>query len=479
MRPLLPLLAVVPVLLAQDPPDPAREFRGAWVATVDNIDWPSKPGLPVPDQRQELDRILDRAQALGLNALVFQVRPHGDAMYDSELEPWSEWLTGEQGKPPQPRWDPLQHAVAGAHARGLELHAWFNPFRARHSKSKSRLHKTHLAAREPALAVEYGGYLWFDPGEPKARDHALKVIVDVVARYDLDGIQVDDYFYPYPVGKTPFPDDASYQRYQKQGGKLARDDWRRQNIDDFVARMRAESQKQKPWVKVGISPFGIARPGVPQGTTAGIDQYAQLYADTEKWLREGWCDYFAPQLYWPIDQKPQSFAVLLPWWTTVNPQGRHLWPGLSAGRALQASKPWRDGELGTQIDLIRAQAGSDGFVLFSFKALQKEHAVSALLRERLAEPALVPASPWLGSSAPAAPKVTREGSGDGLRVIWQVDATMRFAVVQTLGKEGGQWQTRVVDARAGALAMPPGTARVSVRFCSRTGILGPAAAIAF
>lgn len=468
-----------PAPAQQAPPEPAREFRGAWVATVDNIDWPSRPGLPADQQRSELDAILDRAQALGLNALVFQVRPHCDAMYRSELEPWSEWLTGTQGKAPGPAWDPLEHAVRGAHARGMELHAWFNPFRARHAKSRSDLARNHPARREPSLAVAYGDYLWLDPGNPRAVDWSLRVIADVVARYDIDAVHVDDYFYPYPIGKQDFPDEDSYQRYRSKGGRLGKADWRRSNIDGFVQRMRQETQREKPWVRIGISPFGIARPGVPAGIQAGIDQYDQLYADTLKWLAEGWCDYFAPQLYWPIDQKPQSFAVLLPWWTTVNPRGRHLWPGLSAGRAAQAPKPWRKDELQTQIELIRDQQGADGFVLFSFKVLMREGGVPAILQRLHQEPALPPASPWLGGKTPAAPAAELR-QVDGRRLLtWPAAADQRFAVVQVQRGGQGEWRTEaIVNADAGNVRVAGDDVRaVALRLVDRTGLCGPAAVV--
>jgi uncharacterized lipoprotein YddW (UPF0748 family) len=421
---------------APAPPDPPREFRGVWIATVDNIDWPSKPGLPADAARAELDALFDRAQSLRLNAVVLQVRPMCDALYPSELEPWSEWLTGTMGIAPKPSWDPLAHAVEAAHARGLELHAWFNPFRARHNEARSPLARDHVARRQPRLVVEYGDQLWMDPGEPRAREHSLRVIRDVVRRYDVDGVHLDDYFYPYPVDKAPFPDDASYARYKRGGGELARADWRRANVDAFVQALYREVKAEKPWCLVGISPFGIARPGRPAGIAAGIDQYEDLAADVERWLDEGWTDYLAPQLYWPIDQKAQSFATLLRWWARRNPHRRHMWPGLFTSRAAQGKAPWRKDELPAQIELIRGTEGSAGHIHFSARALGGR--LGPLLGERCyEEAALVPASPWLAGEVPPTPEVTVEPAERGrVRIAWRSSA--RFGLLSELRQ--GRWR---------------------------------------
>ena len=313
--------AAPPAAGAMPPPEP-REFRAAWVATVANIDWPSQPGLPAEAQRAEATAMLDRAAAIGLNALILQVRPAGDALYPSALEPWSEYLTGAQGRAPVPAWDPLAWWVQEARARGLELHVWFNPYRARHSSAKTPLVAPHLAVRQPALARRYGDQLWIDPGEPAAAAHTLAVVADVVRRYDIDGVHIDDYFYPYPVkagdADLPFPDDAAYARYRLGGGLLARDDWRRANVDALVQEMHATVRRIKPWVRFGISPFGLGRPDRrPPGIT-GFSQFDKLYADVERWLENGWLDYLAPQLYWPIDRAGQAFPVLLDYWIGQN-----------------------------------------------------------------------------------------------------------------------------------------------------------------
>lgn len=394
-----------------------REFRAAWIATVDNIDWPTRRDLTVASQKAELLALLDSAQKLKLNAVILQVRPSCDALYDSRLEPWSEYLTGAQGKAPEPSYDPLEFAIKEAHARGIELHAWFNPYRAKHPAQKGPLAKTHIANTHPDAVATYGTYLWLDPGHPAAAQRSLDVFLDVVRRYDLDGIHIDDYFYPYPVrdasGKeVPFPDDKSYAKYRSGGGKLGRDDWRRWSVDTFIQKVFVEKNKLKPWVKFGISPFGIYRPGHPQGIQAGIDQYAQLYADCLKWYREGWCDYLTPQLYWPIEQAPQSYTKLLAWWSEQNVKNIHLWPGNFTSRLLESNNNWTDDEIERQIRATRAQKGATGNVHFSMKALSRN---ARGLADRLAkglysELALPPASPWIDRVPPAAPDVTRQGN---------------------------------------------------------------------
>jgi uncharacterized lipoprotein YddW (UPF0748 family) len=461
-------------LACQPPPELPREFRGVWVATVDNIDWPSRPGLPTDVQQRELDALLDSAHAIGLNAIVFQVRPSCDAFYASQLEPWSEWLTGRQGRAPDPPWDPLARAIDGAHARGLELHAWINPFRARHPQAKSPEAATHVLQRAPELAVRYGDHWWLDPGRARARAWSLKVILDIVQRYDVDGIHLDDYFYPYPIAGIEFPDATSYGAYRRIGGKLSRSDWRRSNVDRFVQELYEQVKRCKPWVKVGISPFGIARPGVPKGIQAGVDQYEQLGADVLLWLRNGWCDYLAPQLYWPIDQTPQSFAVLAPWWARQdNDQHRHIWPGINPGRAAEGKRPWRQGEIQQQIDLLRRTDGITGHVHFSMRVLQADRGgIAAALRERTYRtPALVPASPWLDGRPPAAPVAQLAKGADGaLDLTWQPRAGIRFLAVQA--RCGKSWRTvAVASADAGRLRLPAdATEAVAVRAVDRCGV---------
>jgi uncharacterized lipoprotein YddW (UPF0748 family) len=313
------------------PPPVKREFRGVWVATVANIDWPSKPGLSTEQQKKELIAILDKCVELNFNAVVFQVRGQADAMYDSKLEPWSDALTGQMGQAPNPYYDPLQFAIEEAHRRGLQLHAWFNPYRVRLKGAKGKAAASHASLAHPEVVRKYGKYMWFDPGDPKSEEYFIAVLTDVVKRYDVDGIHIDDYFYPYQETDKnekviPFPDEETYKRAVAAGEKLKRDDWRRKNVDHLVERMYEDVKKIKPWVLVGISPFGIWRPENPKGIK-GFDAYATLYADSRKWMNEGWVDYLSPQLYWLVESKEQSYPKLLAWWAEENKKERHLWPG--------------------------------------------------------------------------------------------------------------------------------------------------------
>jgi uncharacterized lipoprotein YddW (UPF0748 family) len=407
--------------LPTPPPAPKSEFRAVWVATVDNIDWPSKRGIGTDQAKSELIRIFDKCRELNLNAVIFQVRPSADALYDSKIEPWSEYLTGQQGTAPNPYWDPLAFAVEEAHKRGIELHCWFNPYRALHPAQKGPVASNHFSKTNPGVVKQYGKYLWMDPGEAAVQRRSLDVMIDVVKRYDVDGVHIDDYFYPYkekgPDGNLlDFPDENSYGRYLSAGGKLNKGDWRRKNVDDFIERLYSQIKRTKKWVKFGISPFGIYRPGVPDGIKAGVDQYADLYADALKWYQKGWCDYFTPQLYWPIKQIPQSYPVLLKYWATNNPSARHFWPGNFTSRTSPSEGNWPSQELVDQINLTRGQAGAGGNVHFSMKAFMEDYngIATALKQGPYKDPALVPASPWLGNRKPGVPSLYLNQIGDNL-----------------------------------------------------------------
>lgn len=388
------------------PPPMDREFRGVWVASVKNIDWPSRPGLTADLQKNELVSILDRARELNYNAVIFQVRPAADALYRSRLEPWSEYLTGTMGR--DPGWDPLAFAVEEAHARGLELHAWINPYRARHRET-SPAAAGHITVTHPHLVRAYGGYLWLDPGEDEVRAHTRSVVLDIVRRYQVDGIHLDDYFYPYPekdaAGATiPFPDDAPWHRYRDSGGTLSRDDWRRENVNRLVQELWVDVHRADASVKLGISPFGIWKPGNPAGVT-GFDAREGLYADSRHWLQQGWVDYLSPQLYWPIASPQQSFSALLGWWLDQNVRGRHLWPGIIPSRIANGQpNALYPEEILHQIDMARTM-GAGGTIHFSMKPLLEDRAgiATRLSATLYASPALVPASPWLDSEPPAAP----------------------------------------------------------------------------
>lgn len=439
------------------PPPVPREFRAAWVATVANIDWPSQPGLPAAQQRAELHALLDRAQAIGLNALVLQVRPAADAIYPSALEPWSEYLTGASGRPPDEAWDPLAEWVDGAHRRGLELHAWFNPYRARHPSARSEPAASHVARADPEIVKAYGDFLWMDPAEPRAAGRMLAVVLDVLQRYDIDGVHIDDYFYPYPVTdargvEQPFPDEEAWQRHLARGGDSDRAAWRRRQVDQLIERLHREIHATKPWVRFGISPFGLPRPDRRPPGISGFSQYDKLHADVERWLAEGWLDYLAPQLYWPIAQAAQAFAVLQAAWHAGNLQGRHVWPGLFTSRLGAERNAYDAAEVLAQVALTRrADAADNGHLHFSMAALlgNRDGIADRLRDGPYAQPALTPATPWLAEPPPQPPVFDgrRRSRTIGLR---QGDGPpLRQVVLWT--QHGGSWRWQAVP-------MPPGAA---------------------
>lgn len=482
-----PRLVAAPEATPEAPPAP-REFRAVWVASVANIDWPSRAGLPVAQQRAEILTLLDLAQSLNLNAIVLQVRPSADALYPSNLEPWSEYLTGAQGKAPEPFYDPLKMWVDQAHQRGIELHAWLNPYRARHSSAKSPIASNHLANTHPTAVKKYGDALWMDPAEPVAAQRTLDVVADLVRRYDLDGIHIDDYFYPYPIPSAggadlDFPDEPAWQRYLAGQGQAKRDDWRRQQVNQLIEQMYGVIHREKSWVRFGISPFGLGRlERRPAGIT-GFSQYDKLYADAELWLSKGWLDYFAPQLYWPIEQAQQSFPVLLETWVRENTQKRHLWPGLFTSRIDSSSKSWETAQIIEQIGLARANPGASGHIHFSMAALlQDRRGIASQLRSGpYANPALVPATPWLGSQAPTAPRLKLERSNsadapDSLRIELQdPSAIKQFAIWR---RHGTEWRFAAQPANQAELALAPDSQlgpidAVVVSAVNRLGIESP------
>lgn len=432
--------------------DPNREFRGVWVAAVANIDWPSSRTLSTARQQAELIAIFDRARAMNLNAVLFQVRPMGDALYDSRYEPWSEFLSGTMGRPPDPYYDPLAFAIEQARKRGLELHAWINPYRASHPDAKSPLAPNHIRNTHPGIVRKYGDYFWMDPTSETSKSHTLKVVLDIVRRYDVDGIHYDDYFYPYPsyANGADFPDDANWAKYQRTGGRLSRNDWRRAHVNDFVKRLYDAVKHENPKVKVGVSPFGIWRPGFPEGID-GLDQYDKLYADAKLWLNRGWIDYFSPQLYWPIDQKAQAYRPLLAWWVGENPMKRHVWPGNFTSKITNDPDSWDPREIVNQIRATRVQAGATGNIHFSMVALMENRRnISNLLRSTVySEPALAPAFPWLGNEAPARPRVaplqTLQNGDLLLRWSSPPNEDLRLWAVYTRTATG-DWEMRVVPA---------------------------------
>ncbi|HEX6370650.1 MAG TPA: family 10 glycosylhydrolase [Longimicrobium sp.] len=442
-------------------PAAPREFRAVWVATVANIDWPSRPGLPMDSVHAELIALMDRAQALHLNAIILQVRPAADAIYASQLEPWSEYLTGASGRAPANGYDPLEAAVTAAHERGMELHAWFNPYRARHPSALTPNAESHIAVRRPDLVRRYGAFQWMDPGEPEVRARTLAVVLDVVRRYDVDGVHLDDYFYPYPETDTAtrqpvdFPDEPSWRRYVDGGGRMSRADWRRENVNTLIRELYEGIHREKPWVRFGISPFGIWRPGYPAGQGTRFDQHEQLYADARKWIREGWVDYYTPQLYWAISRPDLSYPVLLRWWIEQNVHGRHMWPGNFTSRV---PREWRAEEITDQVWVTRGIPGATGNVHFSMKAFMQnpDSLNERLLRGPYRQAALPPATPWLGGRALPAPRVAvQSGSAAGTFAVQIAPApgeAPRWYVVRT--RRGGAWSVDVVSAWTRVYAQP-------------------------
>ena len=507
------------------PPPLEREFRAAWITPIEGGDWPSRPGLSVDEQKAELTAVLDAAQADGLNAVLLHVRTAGDTFYPTKRAPWSRYLTGRDGASlgSYAGYDPVALAIDEAHARGLQLHVWFNPFRAMPPDDLGKAAAGHVTRTHPEWVRHYGKSTWIDPGIPAARRAVLDAILEVVDRYDVDGVHIDDYFYPYVEEKTVtrhvgkgkhrrritrrvtlrFPDDASWRKYGAAKGWTDRDSWRRANVDDFVRTLYREVKARKRWVLVGISPFGIWRPGYPQGIT-GLDSYAEVFADTRKWLHEGWLDYLAPQLYWPLDNYQQRFTRLDAWWRSENMLGRHLWPGLFTMRVASRNDPWPADEIAHEVDALRdARRGTTeslGHVHFRMRTLlaplDGDTATfgAALRTTEYATPAVPPASPWLGDAAPAMPRLLVPGdatqqsvSGEGAPTVTSNTLVgvapgdtvpVRWWVVQTLGIDG-RWNERVAPAMAGAFSVMPsdvvGAQWMAVTAISRTGIASPAA----
>lgn len=348
----------------------ARELRGAWISTVYNGTWPSKTGLTPADAKAELTKILDALASARMNAVFFQVRAESDAFYPSSIEPWSRFLTGKQGQ--DPGWDPLAFAIEEGHKRGIEVHAWMNPYRGLVS-TQIEVAPTHVTKQLASAARPYGSLLWMDPGVPEVRAHILDVVRDILQRYDVDGIHFDDYFYPYPVQGQTFDDAAPYDAYKNGGGTLSKDDWRRSNVDTLVRETSEEVTKTRASARFGVSPFGIYRPGTPPGIT-GLDAYATLYCDPVRWMDEGWVDYLAPQLYWPTTQTAQAFGKLVAWWAGIAMPGRSIFVGHDATKAGQAA--WPAAEYDAQMTLVAAERsrGVRGSIYFSAKPLVTDQA---------------------------------------------------------------------------------------------------------
>ncbi|CAN5286539.1 family 10 glycosylhydrolase [soil metagenome] len=388
---------------------PKYEFRGVWVATVENIDFPSTRYLSAEGQKAEYISLLEMHKRNGMNAVVVQIRPVADAFYPSQFEPWSEYLTGKQGKPPTPYYDPLEFMITETHKRGMEFHAWLNPYRAVFNVSKSSIAPTHVTRLHPDWFIDYGGKRYFDPGNKEAQQFVTDVVRDVVHRYDVDAIHFDDYFYPYRI---PGKDFGDYKTYKLYGNGLNREDWRRSNVDSIIVKLSTAIKEENRYCKFGISPFGVWRniSKDPEGsnTQAGQTNYDDLYADILLWLKNKWIDYVAPQLYWEFGHKVVGYEVLIDWWAT-HAYGRQMYIGQGIYRSLEPkSYPWKNkNELPNQIKLIRDYPQLGGSIFFSSVTFARNpNGWSDSLRNNYYRyPAIAPPMNWIDSVKPAPPEL--------------------------------------------------------------------------
>ncbi len=402
---------------------PKREFRGIWIATVANIDWPSSPGLPVSKQQAELIKILDEHQRNGINAIMLQVRPASDAFYAKGQEPWSRFLNGRQGQSPSPFYDPLEFAINEAHKRGMELHAWFNPYRASTTLNPSDISNDHISRKHPEWFFNYAGKKLFNPGIPEVRNYIIDVVTNVVKNYDIDGVHFDDYFYPYPEKGQVIQDAQTFKIYGSGFATIG--DWRRHNVDTLIQELSTQIHKIKRYVKFGISPFGIWRNKAqsPDGSeTSGLDSYGEIYADSRKWIQESWVDYINPQIYFPFYYRAAAFEKLMDWWS-LNTYGRHLYIGQAAYRANERRPGWNNySQIPDQIRYIRNNTRVQGSVFFSSKSVTGNFAgiQDSLRNDFYKFPALPPAMLWLDHIPPQSPlNLQATTRGNSVTLNWQ------------------------------------------------------------
>lgn len=396
------------------PSPPKREFRASWIVTVDNKDFPSRPGMSSDEQKLELTEMVEFHQQQGMNAIIFQVRPSADAFYQSKIEPWSEWISGTQGKAPEPYYDPLAYVIEECHRRNMELHAWFNPYRAIFSMYTSSISDNHVLHRHPEWFVEYAKKKYFNPGIPEVRKYTVDIIVDVLKRYDIDGIHFDDYFYPYRAGKEDFPDEDAF--YKFRGEFNGKNDWRRNNISLLIKEVHEAIRQIKPYVKFGVSPLGVWRNKTEDArgslTFSKQTAYEELGADVIHWLEKGWIDYIAPQLYWSIGHAQSDYRTLVNWWSRNN-FGKHVYIGqaiFKIGNDKDAN--WHDpSELLDQIRINRSHQEITGSVFFRARFLMENNfkVSDSLKRSFYQYPALVPSMPWKDNLPPYPP--------NGLKII--------------------------------------------------------------
>lgn len=387
-----------------------RELRGVWVATVLNIDWPSKPGLSTRQQQHEIDQLLDNFKEINLNAVFLQIRPVSDAIYRSNKEPWSQYLTGAQGKAPNPLYDPLDYFIEGCHNRGLELHAWLNPFRVK-QKLEDDLVEGHFFNSKPEWGWEYGTKMYLDPGIPDVREYVADIVEDVVRRYDVDGIHFDDYFYPYPIKGKSIPDSLTFNKYADCYPRDQMDNWRRHNVDLFIKDVSEKIKESKPWVLFGVSPFGVWRnndvDSTGSQTKAGITAYDILYADVLKWIQQGWVDYLMPQIYWYFGHPQADFKTLADWWACQgNDRFIFVGHGLYRLNQLNGDVAWQNPvELPAQLNYVRKSPALRGSVWFSSSHFIKEKIgfSNFLKKVYYKNKAILPAVSWVEIPRPLPP----------------------------------------------------------------------------
>lgn len=420
----LVMLIVVHIAFAQEIPL-KREMRGVWIATVKNIDWPSKDTLSVDQQQNELLDLIETHHSQGINAIFFQVRPATDAFYKSDLEPWSEWLCGIQGTCPNPTYDPLETMLQLCHSKGIEFHAWFNPYRALFENKNTKATPLHITRLKPEWFINYAGKKLFNPGIPEVREYIVKVILDVVKRYDIDGVHLDDYFYPYPVKGIKLDDEDEFVNYASLGSN--KEDWRRDNINRLIKMLNDSIHYYKPNVKFGVSPFGIwknKKDDVDGSETNGLSTFSAQFADSRKWIKEGWVDYLSPQIYFPFNHKLAPYEEVVKWWGK-NTFDRHIYVGHGVYRIVEKNDGWSgDTQMSDQIRFGRTTAGIKGSVFYSSNwLLRNVKGIGDSLRAVFYPyRALPPSMPWLKKDHIPAPKnlkIKRIHNSEDVLLTWE------------------------------------------------------------
>ena len=433
---------------------PKREMRGVWIATVENIDWPSNPLLSTAEQKAEMIALLDSVKAYNMNTIVFQIRPDADALYASELEPWSEWLTGKQGIAPDPWYDPLKFTIDECRKRGLDIHVWLNPYRAIQNIDKTKAADSHVSKTHPDWMLTYGKQKLFDPGNPEVRNHVARVVSDLVRRYDLDAIHFDDYFYPYKITGVEFPDDNSFKKYPRNFGPQDKENWRRDNVNLIIKQIHDSIKSIKPYVEFGISPFGVWRnkKNDPDGseTRAGVTNYDDLYADILKWQKEKWIDYVTPQLYWYIGKEVADYAILAKWWASHS-YGCNVYIGQAPFllNAQSRDQSWRTAdEITKQLDLNRSIPEIKGSIHFSAKFMKKDPLgiQEKLLAGHYRYPALTPVNPLVVPVVPASPgKAVLSKQKKDVVLTWEKQTNNSLFVVYRVNKLLPLWLVGIAN----------------------------------